>query len=156
FLQIPLLLFSSLWRVSFPSMSRLVAARDEMGKTIERVIAVVAVATGLMLAPLAASAHDLIPVVLGDPWKDAAAGLPPTCVNLMIAGPISVALAGYLWAVGEAGAVFRTAWLQIPVMFAVLLALLPVVGVAAVGFSAIAGGLVEMTVFVRAARKHVD
>jgi hypothetical protein len=41
-------------------------------------------------------------------------------------------------------------------MIAVLVALLPVIGVAAVGVSAIAGGLVEIHVFVGAARKHVS
>jgi O-antigen/teichoic acid export membrane protein len=156
FLQIPILLFSSLWRVSFPGMSRLVNAREEMSHTIERVIALVAVAAGLMLAPLAASASDVIPVLLGGRWSGAASAIPPASLNLLIAAPVSVALAGYLWAVGEAGAVFRSTWLQIPATLAVLFVLLPVIGVSAVGVSWIAAGIIEVVVFLRAARKHVE
>ena len=45
-LQVPFLLLSSLWRVSFPGMSRLVEARENVGQTIQRVVAMVAVAAG--------------------------------------------------------------------------------------------------------------
>lgn len=154
--QVPLLLFSSLWRVSFPSMSRLVAAREDMRATIERVVAVVAVAAGLMLAPLAASAQDLVPALLGEQWTEAASVIPPVCLTIMVAAPIGVALTGYLWAIGEAGAVLRSTWLQIPFLFAILLLLLPVIGVAAAGYSTLAAGAVEAVVLTRAARKHVD
>ena len=55
-IQIPVSLFAALWRVSFPGMARLVAAKEDMGSTIERVIALVAIGTGVLVAPLAASA----------------------------------------------------------------------------------------------------
>ena len=55
-IQIPVSLFTALWRVSFPGMSRLVAAKEDVGSTIERVIALVAIGTGVLLVPLAASA----------------------------------------------------------------------------------------------------
>ena len=60
-LQIPLLFLGSLWRVSFPGMSQLVAAREDVGRTIERVIALVAVATGLILAPMVAATPAWVP-----------------------------------------------------------------------------------------------
>ena len=41
-LQIPLLLITSLWRISYPGMSRLVAAKEDVGPTIERVVALTA------------------------------------------------------------------------------------------------------------------
>ena len=60
-LQIPLLFLGSLWRVSFPGMSRLVAAGGDAGKTVERIIGVVAVASGLLLAPLVAATPAWVP-----------------------------------------------------------------------------------------------
>jgi O-antigen/teichoic acid export membrane protein len=154
-IQIPFLLFNSLWRVSFPSMSRLVTSRGDMRATIERVLGVVSVAAGLLLAPLAASAQDLVPALFGDQWTGAAPVIPPVCLTFMFAGPVSVALVGYLWAVGDARAVLRSIWLGLPFLFALLLALLPVIGVAAAGYCSIPAGIVELAVLVRAARKRV-
>jgi O-antigen/teichoic acid export membrane protein len=154
--QVPVLLYGSLWRVSYPGMARLVAAREEMRDTIERVIGVVAVVSGLMLAPLVASAFDLIPAIFGAQWSDAAAVLPGACLTIQVAGPVSVACVGYLWAVGEAGAVLRSTWLGLPFLFAVMIPLLEVIGVGAVGFGWMAAGIVEMIVLIRAVRKHVD
>jgi O-antigen/teichoic acid export membrane protein len=154
-LQIPLLLLSSLWRVSFPSMSRLAAAGQDFTGTIGRVISVVAIAVGAILAPLVASSSPLVSVLLGDDWSGAAAVIPPYCLNLLIAGPISVALVGYLWAMGDAHAVLRSTLAGLPFLAVVLVLLLPVVGVAAVGFAWIAAGAAESVVLVRAARTRV-
>ena len=93
-LQIPLLLLSSLWRVSFPGMSRLLAVDEDVAPTIERTLSTVAVVIGVILAPLAATSVPLVTVLLGDQWTDAAAVIPPASLNLMVAGSISVALNG--------------------------------------------------------------
>jgi O-antigen/teichoic acid export membrane protein len=154
-LQVPLLLFASLWRVSFPSMSRLVANNENVGPTIERTVASVAVMTGMILAPLVAASSPLVLTLLGEQWADTATVIPPASLNLMIAGPISVALVGYLWAVGDASAVLRATVVGLPVLAVVLLSLLPVIGVAAVGFGWIAIGTVESVIYIRAARKRV-
>ncbi len=71
--QVPLLLFTSLWRISFPGMARLVAAREDMRSTVERVLGVVAVAAGVLLAPLAASARDLVWLYSAKQWTPPAA-----------------------------------------------------------------------------------
>jgi O-antigen/teichoic acid export membrane protein len=155
-LQIPLLFLASLWRVSFPGMSRLVAAREDVGETIERVIAVVAVVSGLILAPLVASSPALVPALLGSQWNDAALVLPPASLHLMIMGPISVALIGYLWALGEASVVLRATLVGIPLMFVVMVPLLAVFGVPAVGFGWLASGVGEATVLILGARKHTQ
>ena len=154
-LQIPLLLLSSLWRVSFPSMSRLVANGENVGPTIERTVASVAVVIGMILAPLVAVSSPLVLTLLGEQWADTATVIPPASLNLMIAGPISVALVGYLWAVGDASAVLRATVVGLPFLAVVLFSLLPVIGVAAVGFGWIAIGTVESVIYIRAARKRV-
>ena len=106
-IQIPVSLFAALWRVSFPGMSRLVAAKEDVGSTIERVIALVAIGTGVLVAPLAASASAWIHVLIGAQWADAASAIPPACFAMMFGVPISVALAGYLWAIGSASVPLR-------------------------------------------------
>ena len=150
------LFFASLWRVSFPGMSRLVAAKENVGPTIERVVAVVAVISGLMLAPLVASAPALVPALLGSAWTDAAAVIPPASLHLMIIGPISVALIGYLWAMGDASAVLRATLAGIPLMAGVMIPLLVVIGVPAVGYGWLASGVGEATVLILSARKYAD
>jgi O-antigen/teichoic acid export membrane protein len=155
-LQVPLVFLGSLWRVSFPGMSRLVAARENVTETIERVVAVVAVASGLILAPLVAATPAWIPALLGPHWNDAVAVMPPASLHLMIMGPISVALIGFLWAVGDASAVLRATLAGIPLMAAVMIPLLLVIGVPAVGFGWLASAVGEATVLILAARKHAQ
>jgi O-antigen/teichoic acid export membrane protein len=155
-LQIPLLLFNSLWKVSYPSMSRLIAAKEDPTEIIERVVALVAVGSGLIFCPLVASAPDLVPVVLGSRWTTAANPLPPACLGLMIGGSISVALVGYLWAVGDAAVPARAALITIPLIAVVMLPLLPVIGATAAGISWLVTGVVEGVVMLAGARKHVD
>ena len=106
-LQIPVSLFAALWRVSFPGMSRLVAAKEDVGSTIERVIGLVAIGTGVLVVPLAASSSAWIHVLIGAQWASAASAIPPACFAMMFGVPISVALAGYLWAIGSASVPLR-------------------------------------------------
>ncbi len=155
-LQIPLVFLSSSWRVSFPAMSKLVAAREDLGPTIERALAVTAVVSGLILAPLVAATPAWVPSLLGSQWTDAVAVIPPASLHLMVIGPISVAVMGYLFAVGDASAVLRSTLVGFPLMFAVMIPLLPLIGAAAVGYGWIAWGIGEGTVLVLSARKHVE
>jgi hypothetical protein len=137
-------------------MSRLVAAGGDAGKTIERVIGVVAVASGLILAPLVAATPAWVPAFLGEKWDGVVAVIPPASLHLMLIGPLSVALLGYLWAMGEASAVLRATLAGLPLMAAVMLPLLIVIGAPAVGFGWLASAAGEATVLIRSARKHCD
>jgi O-antigen/teichoic acid export membrane protein len=69
--------------------------------------------------------------------------------------PISVALAGYLWAIGSASVPLRATALGIPAMAVILLPLLPLIGVVAVGLAYIAGALIESILFVHAAKRSM-
>jgi O-antigen/teichoic acid export membrane protein len=155
-LQIPLLLFSSLWRVSFPGFARLVEARDDVGKTIGRVVEVVAVVAGLIIAPLVAATPAWVPILFGNRWTEVVAVIPPASLHLMIFAPISVALVGYLWAEGEASAVLRASLVGTPLMFGAIVPLFMVIGVPAVGFGWLAAGVGEATVLILTARRHVE
>lgn len=152
-LQLPISLLQALWRVSMPGMARLVAAKEDVGPTIERVIPLVAIGTGALVAPLAASAPAWIHVLLGARWSDAALSIPSGCFAMAFGVPVSVALSGYLWAIGNASVPLRATAAGIPATLLVLLALLPLLGIAAVGIAYIANALVESLFFVWAARQ---
>ena len=122
----------------------------------QRVIAVAAVISGLILAPLVAATPAWVPALLGVQWNDAVRVIPPACLHLMVIGPIVVALTGFLFAVGDASAVLRSALVAFPLMFAVMIPLLMVIGVPAVGYGWIAWGIGEGVVLVRSARKHAE
>ena len=66
---------------------------------------------------------------------------------------VSVALSGYLWAIGSASVPLRATVIGIPATLLVLVPLLPVIGVAAAGVAYIMSSLVESVIFVYAARR---
>jgi O-antigen/teichoic acid export membrane protein len=152
-IQVPVSLLTALWRVSFPGMSRLVAAKEDVGDTIERVIGLVAIGTGALVVPLAASASAWIHVLIGSQWAEAASAIPPACFAMSFGVPISVALSGYLWAIGNASVPLRATAVGIPATLLVLLVLLSFVGIAAAGIAYIASSVVESLFFVCAARR---
>jgi polysaccharide transporter, PST family len=152
-LLIPLLLFTSLWQVSFPAMSRLVGAGEDPRPLIERGVSLGAVAAGALLVPIVAAAPAAVPAVFGAAFRDASLVLPGSCLGLMIAGPISVATAGYLFAVGEVAAVLRAAVLHTIAWGLVTFPLLPVAGVAAVGVGHAASCAVDAAMLSRAAAR---
>jgi O-antigen/teichoic acid export membrane protein len=153
FLQIPFLLFTSLWRVSFPAMSRLVNAGEPPGPIIERGVGLMAVATGLLLAPLVGAGPALVPAVLGDEWAGAASVLPWAGLGLMIGGPVSVATAGFLWAVGDASTPLRAVVCHGIVWITLTLALMPAIGLTALGVGWLAAGVVDAVVLGRGASR---
>lgn len=152
-IQIPVSLFQALWRVSFPGMARLVAAKEDVGATTERVIALVAIGTGVLVVPLAAAGSAWIHVLIGARWAAAAPAIPPACFAMMFGVPVSVALAGYLWAIGSASVPLRATAIGIPATLLLLLPLLPLLGIVAVGIAYIASSLVESLFFIVAARR---
>lgn len=152
-LEIPFLLFEPLLRVSFPTMSQLVARREETSDLIERAAGMAAVASGMVLAGLAASAPGLIPGLFGERWRAAAGVVPPACLGLAIGGSIVVATHGYLYAIGDASLPLRAHLVQSVLWLAVALPLLPVVGVAAVGLGWLVGTLGEAVVLERGVQK---
>ncbi len=153
-LQIPLLLFESLWRVSYPAMALLMGAGEDPKPVMERGVKLAAVATGLLLSVLVCSTPALVPGVFGPRWTDAAAAIPAACLGLQINGPVSSAAAGYLFASGHAGTVLRSAAAQLIAFFAVAFSLLPFLGVAAVGLGYLAASVVEACIFVTVIRRR--
>jgi len=153
-LEVPFLLFDSMLRVSFPAMSRLLGAGEPPRPLIERGVSVGAVATGLIVTPLVASTPALVPAVFGARWDEVVGVIPAAGLALMIGGPVSVATAGYLYAVGDASRVLRSTIAHTMAWFTVGLSLLPVLGAPAIGLGWVASSLVDATVLGRGAAQR--
>ncbi len=156
-LQVPFWLFMALWRVSYPTMARLRALGEDTRQTVERLARVTALASGATLAPLAASAHYLIPAMFGERWTSAAAPLPWASAGLVVAGPISVAAAGYLYSERDVRTPLNATIVNGAVWVGLTAVLLGPMGVAGVGAAWMVASWTEAVIFSRAlhARAHV-
>jgi O-antigen/teichoic acid export membrane protein len=141
-LQVPLMVVNTAVRVSFPTMARMLDAREDPRALIERGIGTVAVCTAFILVGLVGCAPALLPALLGERWADVPPTLLWSSLGLLLTAPVIVAAIGYLYATGRAGTVlWATVWHTLA-WFAVAFPLLPVVGAPAVGLGWIPAGLV--------------
>jgi O-antigen/teichoic acid export membrane protein len=144
--QLPYLLFGTLWRVSFPAAAKLLSAGESGRRMIERGLALAAVATGAILAPATGSISPLVPAVFGQRWAPVAEVLPIAFFALQVSGPVSVASAGYLYAVGDTSSILRAAAATSVVWLLVTLPLLSSLGVAAVGVGWAVSSFIEIPI----------
>jgi O-antigen/teichoic acid export membrane protein len=152
--QLPYLLFGTLWRVSFPAAAQLLAAGESGRKMIERGLALAAVATGAILAPATGSISPLVPAVFGHRWAPVGEVLPIAFFALQVSGPVSVASAGYLYAVGDTSSILRAATATSVVWVIVTLPLLPSLGVLAVGVGWAVSSFIEIPIMAIPARRR--
>lgn len=153
-MEVPYLLIASLWRVSFPTMSKLVAAKENVGPLVERAVGVAAVGIGLGLTGIAGGAPGLVPGLFGSQWEAATAILPGACLAVAVSGSVAVATQGYLYAVGDTTTVLRAEVVQVTLWFAVALPLLPVMGVGSVGVGWCISSTAQAAVLGRAAARR--
>jgi O-antigen/teichoic acid export membrane protein len=146
-MQVPFWVFQALWRVSYPTMARLRALGEDTRLTVERFARVTALASGAVLAPLAASAHFVVPALFGAKWAPSAAPLPWASAGLLIAGPISVAAAGYLYAEKDVRTPLVATIVNGAVWISLTAILLRPLGIAAVGISWMVASWTEAVLF---------
>jgi O-antigen/teichoic acid export membrane protein len=149
-LQVPFWVFQALWRVSYPTMARLRTHGEDTRLTVERFARVTALLSGAMLAPLAASAHIVVPALFGANWAPSAAPLPWASAGLVIAGPISVATAGYLYSEKDVRTPLVATVINGAVWIGLTAILLPRLGIAAVGIAWMVASWTEAAIFSRA------
>lgn len=152
-LQVPLLLFESLWGVSFPAMSQVLASGEDPKPLMEKAVRVIAATTGLIATVLVCAAPALMPGVFGPSWTGATGAVAVACIGLQIGSPISSVASGYLLASEATGAVVRSSLAQALIWPAVSLPLLPVIGVTALGLGCVAAGIVEALILSTATRR---
>jgi O-antigen/teichoic acid export membrane protein len=139
-----IILLESLWRVSFPAMSRLRETGEDALPVVERAASMAAAVSGVLVVPLVGAAPALVPVLFGSHWTQAVQVLPLAACGAMLAGPISAIAIGYLMSEGRAGVMVRMAVCDGLTSWAVALPLLATVGVIGVGIGQIASGLVDL------------
>jgi O-antigen/teichoic acid export membrane protein len=154
-LQVPFLLFESLWRVSFPAMARLLATGEDPAPIMERGLAMAALVTGVLLAALVGSTPALVPVVFGHQWAPVTSVVPWAALGLMFGGPISVATAGFLYAKGDSSSVLLSAVVYTVIWLGVSFALLRVLGVEALGIGWFISSVGEALVLATRTRRHM-
>jgi O-antigen/teichoic acid export membrane protein len=153
---VPFWLFQALWRVSYPTMARLRALGEDTRRTVERFARVTALASGALLAPLAASAHSLIPAMFGTNWAFAADPLPWASAGLVVAGPISVAAAGYLYSEGDVRTPLKATIVNGAVWIALTAILVGPLGIAAAGIAWMLASWTEAVIFSRVLRRRAQ
>lgn len=153
-LQVPVLVFGAIWRVSYPAAARLLAIGESPRDMVERGAAVAAVGTGMVLVPVTAALPTFVPSVFGPRWAAVATILAPIFFALQASGPVSVSTAGYLYAVGETGTMLRSALIVAVSWLLVTLALLSSLGPIAIGLGGLTAALCELTVLIRAAKRR--
>ena len=154
-LRLPYLLFEAMWNVGFPAFARLLESSDheEVGRLLERSVGTFAVVVAAVLAPLVASSPALIPVLFGDVWSDVSYILPGSALALGVYGPIGISAYGYLYARGDARTGFIGSLVGNALRLSVTFALLPSIGVWAIGIGWAAGALGEMPIVVVQVRR---
>ena len=145
FTTVVIILMESLWRVSFPAMSRLRETGEDPLPVVERAASMASVMSGLLVVPLAGAAPALVPVLFGSHWTPAVQVLPLAAWSVMLAGPITSIAIGYLLSEDRAGVLLRMAICDGLVAWGVGLPLLATSGVIGLGFGQIASGLVDLT-----------
>ena len=151
--QLPSLAFSSLYVVGFPAMANVLARGEAIGPIILRTVRRAAVAGTLIFATFAAVSPKLIPAVFGARWQDAALIIPLICLSTLLHGSISVAASSYLTAAGRPGIVAIASACLGVIWLAITAALLPSIGVAAIGIGNLAGALVDAAVLNAATKR---
>jgi O-antigen/teichoic acid export membrane protein len=151
-LQLPLLFFESLSRVSFPAMAQLLSAKEDPRPLVERAAGMSALGAAVMLSTFVGAAPELVPGVFGEQWRASTAVVPWVSLALLIGGPVSVACVGYLYAANEPARVLRAALVSTAAWFMVALPLLPLLGLEALGIGALACAIVDAWLLARATR----
>ena len=146
-LQVPFMVFSTVCRIAFPTMSRLVGAGQDPKPVIERGTAALAVATGGMMVALIGFAPAL-PVLLGHGWGSVPAVLLWAGLGMICSLPVFLASYGYLWATDAGGTVLAVVVAGAVVWLTVALSLVSSVGAPAVGIGWCASALTQLAILV--------
>jgi O-antigen/teichoic acid export membrane protein len=147
-LQVPALVFASVGRVTFPAISRLLGAGEDVRPLLERAIAALAVLTGFVVGAMVGFAPAL-PAIVGDRWDAVPNAILWGGVALAIGAPVTVGAAGYLFAAGEAGVVALATLASSLVWFGGAAVLVPRYGAAGVGIACVGAAVVSSAMLAR-------
>jgi O-antigen/teichoic acid export membrane protein len=150
-LQVTFLVLESLARVSYPAMARLINAGEDPRPLMERAAGMAGVGMALLAVTTVAPSPAYVPLLFGDRWSEVAEILPWAVMGILISGPVSVGVSGYLLAVGEAGTVLRSVAVGAVTWIAGTIVLVPLAGAPGVGMAWVVAALAESNVLRRRA-----
>jgi O-antigen/teichoic acid export membrane protein len=154
-MQVPALLFQTVGRVAFPTMSRLLSTGRDVAPVLERQVAAVAVVNAVIVVGLVGFAPAL-PAIVGPEWHEVPAVLLWSGIALLLAAPIVVSAAGYLLAAGMAGVVALVTAVSGLVWLIAALPLLAPLGPKAVGIAWAVSAVVNAALLWSAVAKHTE
>lgn len=155
-LQLPSMILQTLLRVSFPGLSRLLATGEDVQPVLIRTAGIVAVVMSCVLGLLLGTGPFLIPTLFGERWREVVPILPGVCLGWMVGVPMAVAAGGYLLALEDARPVLRATVSHTVGQLVVAAALLPVVGVKAIGVAYLVSSVIDVLLLTRGVRRHSD
>jgi O-antigen/teichoic acid export membrane protein len=147
-MRVPSLVFDSVFRVMFPTMSRL-QAQGDAASAFPKLIAFAVGVIGLLLAPLAGAAPALVPALFGAQWTPASYALPVAALGFVIIMPTVMAGHAYLWALGEGSVPLRGTIVHSLIAAGVGLALVSHLGPLALAVGVAAASAVHAAVLAR-------
>jgi polysaccharide transporter, PST family len=154
-MSIPALLLDTLWNVSYPAMSRLRDAGEELTAVVARSVRLTAIGTGLLLVPVIASAPAMVPSVFGPQWYGVVDVITLLPLGMLVMGPVSVSTSGFLYSAGDAGAVLRALAASAVVNLTVGVGLLALFGITGLAAGTSLAYLTEAAFLARATRRHI-
>jgi lipopolysaccharide exporter len=134
FLAIQLFL-EALWRVAFPAMSRILEAGINPRSLIERGLRLNSVALSAVAVAVGGPAPALVNVVFGPPFASASHVLPWGAAALLVSGPLTTSVMGFLQARGDTSRLLQVNMVYTIIWLASAAALVPIVGVVGAGMS---------------------
>jgi O-antigen/teichoic acid export membrane protein len=149
-MEVPYVLVNSLVRVIFPAMAHVLTSGADPAPVIERATRLVTVVSAVGLAAFAGFVPALVPGVFGEEWRAVGEIVPWATAAILVLVSIGVITAGYLQAADRPRAVLPTVVAGAIAWAATSAALLPSVGVAAVGIGWLAGMIAESALLARA------
>jgi O-antigen/teichoic acid export membrane protein len=152
-MELPNALVDSVHRVVFPAMVHLIRAGVDPQPRIERSARSTGIATSILLTGFAAGAPGLVPAAFGEQWEPAVWAILPASLALAILSPVAVGAVGFVQAVNRPGVMFRAVVIGGIAWIATTAALLPSLGVAALGIGWVASACCEVSVYSVALRR---
>jgi O-antigen/teichoic acid export membrane protein len=147
------LLYSTLWRVTYPTMSRLLELEEDPVPVMNRIARFVTTATSIVFVPLVVCSHAVVVEVFGARWAGVSEIFPALCLGMLVTGPCSTAITGYLMASGDAQTPRNAILAQFAAALVVTLPLLQLIGPWALGIGSAVGAFSDTVVLMRRARK---
>jgi len=155
-MSVPALLLDTLWNVSYPAISRLRDAGEDVTGVVVRSVRLTAIGIGVLLVPLIASAPAMVPTVFGPQWHGAVDVVTLLPLGILVMGPVSVSTSGFLYSIGDAGAVLRAVVASAIVNLTVGVALLALFGITGLAAGTALAYLTEARFLAQATRRHVQ